>query len=85
MLKHLFPNQLLLGFAQAGVTAVLAIIVGLAAGKRGIHVEWETIVALVRGLAQIVAVGFLLVLMLKGPQWTSAFMLSARVMAAGAT
>jgi putative ABC transport system permease protein len=85
MLKHLFPNQLILGFAQAGVTAVLAIIVGLAARKRGIHVEWETIVALVRGLAQIVAVGFVLVLMLKGPQWTSAFMLSAMVLAAGAT
>ena len=85
MLKHLFPNQLMLGFAQAGVSAVLAIVVGLAARKRGIHVEWETVIALVRGLAQIVAVGFVLVLMLKGPQWTSALMLSAMVLAAGAT
>ncbi|HWC19908.1 MAG TPA: ABC transporter permease [Terriglobales bacterium] len=85
MLKHLFPNELALGFAQAGVTAVLAIIVGLVARRRDIHVEWETVVALVRGLAQIVAVGFILVLMLKGPQWTSAFMLSAMVVAAGAT
>jgi putative ABC transport system permease protein len=85
MLKHLFPNQLALGFAQAAVTAVLAIVVGLVARKRGIHVEWETVIALIRGLAQIVAVGFILVLMLKGPQWTSAFMLSAMVLAAGAT
>ena len=85
MLKHLFPNQVALGFAQAGVTAVLAIVVGIAARKRGIHVEWETAIALLRGLAQIVAVGFILVLMLKGPQWTSAFMLSAMVLAAGAT
>ena len=85
MLKHLFPNELVLGFTQAGISAVLALLVGLAARKRGIHVEWETAIALVRGLAQIVAVGFILVLMLKGPQWTSAFMLSAMVLAAGAT
>jgi len=85
MLKHLFPSELGLGFAQAGVTAVLAILVGLAARTRGIHVEWETVLALVRGLGQIVAVGFILVLMLKGPQWTSALILSAMVLAAGAT
>ena len=85
MLKHLFPNQLALGFAQAGVTAVLAIVVGLVARKRGIHIEWETVVALIRGLAQIVAVGFILVLMLRGPQWTGGFMLGAMVIAAGTT
>src|SRR5690348_10109379 len=85
MLKHLFPSELALGSPQAGVTAVLAILVGLAARKRGLHVEWETVIALVRGLAQIVAVGFILVVMLKGPQWTSALILSAMVLAAGAT
>lgn len=85
MLKHLFPNELALGFAQAGVTAVLAILIAFAARKRGLHFERETVVALVRGLAQIVAIGFILVLMLKGPRWTSAFMLSAMVIAAGAT
>src|SRR6185312_11506730 len=85
MLKHFFPDQLALGFAQAAVTAVLAIVVAMIAGKRKIHVEWETVIALVRGLAQIIAVGFILVLMLKGPQWTSAIMLSAMVLAAGAT
>src|SRR6185312_1350252 len=74
-----------LGFAQAAVTAVLAIVVAVIARKRSIHVEWETVVALLRGLAQIIVVGFILVLMLKGPQWTSAFMLSAMVLAAGAT
>jgi len=85
MLKHLFPNELALGLAQAGVSGLLAIILALAARRRHIHVEWETVIALIRGLAQIVAVGFILVLMLKGPQWTSAFMLSAMVLAAGAT
>lgn len=85
MLKHLFPNQLALGFAQAAVTAVLAIAVAIIARRREIHIQLETVVALLRGLAQIVAVGFILVLMLKGPQWTSGFMLAAMVLAAGAT
>jgi UDP-glucose/iron transport system permease protein len=85
MLKHLFPNELALGLAQAGVSGLLAIILALTARRRHIHIEWETVIALIRGLAQIVAVGFILVLMLKGPQWTSAFMLSAMVLAAGAT
>src|SRR5438045_5180723 len=85
MLKQLFPNQVALGFAQAGVTAVLAMIIGFAARKRGIHVELETLIALGRGLAQIVSVGFVLFFMLKGPQWTSAFILSSMVIAAGAT
>ena len=85
MLKHLFPNELALGLAQAGVSSVLAIVLAMIARRRHIHVEWETVIALIRGLAQIVAVGFILVLMLKGPQWTSAFMLSAMVLAAGAT
>ena len=85
MLKHLFPNELALGLAQAGVSSVLAIVLAMIARRRHIHIEWGTVVALVRGLVQIVAVGFILVLMLKGPQWTSAFMLSAMVLAAGAT
>ena len=85
MLKHLFPNELALGLAQAGVSSLLAMLLALIARRHHIHVEWETVIALVRGLAQIVAVGFILVLMLKGPQWTSAFMLSAMVLAAGAT
>lgn len=85
MLKHLFPNELALGLSQAAVSGLLAIVLAVIARRRHIHVESETLVALVRGLAQIVAVGFILVLMLKGPQWTSAFMLSAMVIAAGAT
>jgi putative ABC transport system permease protein len=85
MLKALFPNQLALAFAQAAVAAVLAVIVSLLARGRGIRVELETLVALARGIAQIVAVGFVLVLMLKGPRWTGAIMLSAMVLAAGAT
>lgn len=85
MLRHLFSNQLGLGLAQAGVAATAALIVVLFARRRQIHLEGEAAIALVRGLAQIVAVGFLLVFLLRGPQWTSIFLLSAMIVAAGFT
>jgi putative ABC transport system permease protein len=85
MLKHLFSNEVALGFAQGGIAAAVALAVGLAARARDIHVEWETVVALLRGLAQIVVIGFILVLMMKGPRWTGAIMLSAMIVAAAAT
>ncbi len=85
MLKHFFAGQVQLGLAQAGVAALAALVVVLLARKRGIHLEGETLAALVRGLAQIVAVGFLLVFLLKGPRWTSVFFLTAMIAAAGAT
>ncbi|MGZ4788716.1 MAG: ABC transporter permease [Terriglobales bacterium] len=85
MLKHLFAGQLQLGLAQAGVAALAALVVVLLARRRNIHLEKETVIALVRGLAQIVAVGFLLAFLLKGPRWTSVFLLAAMIIAAGAT
>jgi putative ABC transport system permease protein len=48
-------------------------------------VEWETVVALLRGLGQIIVVGFVLVVMMKGPRWTGAIMLAGMMVAAGAT
>src|SRR5207302_1554399 len=43
------------------------------------------LVALLRGMVQIVALGSVLVLLLRGPRWTSFFLLAAMVFAAGAT
>jgi len=63
MLKILFQNQIGLGLAQAGVAALLAILVILLALRRGIHLESETLIAMVRGLAQILAVGSILLLL----------------------
>ena len=83
MLKHLFHGQLQLGLAQAAVAALAAFIVVLLAHKRQIHLERETAVALVRGLVQIVAVGSILVLLLRGPRWTSVFLLAVMIVAAG--
>jgi putative ABC transport system permease protein len=85
MLKLLFSDQLNLGLAQALVAALAALFVVVLARKRGIHLESETLIAMVRGLAQIVAVGSILLLLLRGPRWTSGFFLSAMIIAAGAT
>ncbi|PYY07234.1 MAG: ABC transporter permease [Acidobacteria bacterium] len=85
MLKHVFSGQLQLGLAQAAAAAMAALVVVLLARKRQIHLERETLVALLRGMVQIVALGSVLVLLLRGPRWTSFFLLAAMVFAAGAT
>jgi putative ABC transport system permease protein len=85
VLRTIFPDPLALALAQAVVAAAAAIAVALVARSRRIHVEGELAVALVRGLAQITAVGSVLLLMLRGPGWTAALALAAMVVAAAAT
>jgi putative ABC transport system permease protein len=85
MLKELFHTPLQLGLAQALAAALAAGIVVLLARRRGIHLESEAAVAMVRGLVQIVAVGSVLVVLLRGPWWTSGFLLAGMIVAAGAT
>ena len=85
MLPTLFPDPLVLTFAQAVVASAAALAVALLARRRSIHVEGDLVVALVRGLAQISAVGSVLVLMLKGPGWTAAIALAGMAVAAAAT
>jgi putative ABC transport system permease protein len=85
MLKTLFHDPFQLGFAQAGAAALAALLVVLLARRRGIHLEKELAIALVRGLVQIIAVGSILLLLLRAPNWTSVFLLAAMMVAAGAT
>ncbi len=85
MLKLALTNQVYLGLAQAGVAAALALLVVLLARRRGIHLERDTLVAMVRGLAQIVAVGSILLLLLRSPRWTGVLLLCVMMVAAGAT
>jgi len=85
MLSRLFTNQVQLGFAQAIAAAALAYGVVLLARGRKIHLESEAAIALLRGLVQIIAVGSVLVIMLRAPRWTGAFFLAAMIIAAGAT
>jgi putative ABC transport system permease protein len=85
MLNRLFTDQLQLGLAQALAAAILAFTVVLLARRRKIHLERETAVALLRGLVQIVAVGSVLVLLLRAPRWIGGFLLAAMIGAAAAT
>jgi putative ABC transport system permease protein len=85
MLKYFSSNQLYLGLAQALIAASAAMLVVLLARKRGIHLEREALIAMFRGLVQIVAVGSILLMLLRGPRWTSGFFLAAMMIAAGAT
>lgn len=83
MLKSLFPSQIALGLAQAAIAAVMALAVVLLARRRHIHLESDAAIALLRGIVQIVAVGSILALLLKAPRWTSVFLLTGMVLAAG--
>jgi len=85
VLRLFFHSQLQLGFAQALVAALAALTVILLARRRGVHLESETMIAMVRGLVQIVAVGSILVILLRAPRWTSGFLLAGMIAAAGAT
>jgi len=85
MLNMVFKTPLQVGLAQAAVAAMAALIVVLLARRRGIHLETDTAIALLRGAVQIVAVGSILVILLRGPRWTGGFFLAAMILAAGAT
>ncbi len=85
MLKHLFSNPLHLVMAQAAMAAFAALLVVLLARKRGIHLEGDVLIAMTRGLVQIIAVGSILVLLLKGSRWNGAWLLMVMIIAAGAT
>ncbi|MCL5742506.1 MAG: ABC transporter permease [Acidobacteria bacterium] len=83
MWNGILRSELALGFWQAGMAALFALAIALAARSRGIRLTGETAVALGRGIVQIVAVGFILAVLLRGPRWTSPFVLAAMTLAAG--
>ncbi len=83
MLKLFFHTPLELGIAQALVAALAAGVVVLLARGRGIHLEKDAGIAMLRGIVQIVAVGSILVVLLRGPKWTSVFLLIGMIVAAG--
>ncbi len=65
------------------MASLLALVVVLLARRRNVHLESDTAIALVRGLVQIVVVGSILMLLLKGPRWTSVLLLAGMIVAAG--
>ncbi len=80
---HSLDHQSLVGLLQAAISAAAALVVVLLARTRQIHLEKDTSIALARGLVQIIAVGAILAILLRGPRWTSGFMLAAMIVAAG--
>jgi len=83
--QNTLSSRLMLGLAQAGIAAAASMVVVLFARRRNIHLESELFIALVRGVAQIVAVGSVLVLLLRGPRWTSGIILAGMMLAAAST
>lgn len=82
MLNYFFHSQLSLGIAECVVAGLLALTVMFLARHRAPGLLRELPLAEFRGLVQIVAVGTVLAFMLRGPQWTSLFVLAAMMLAA---
>jgi putative ABC transport system permease protein len=82
MLNLWFQEPRILGIAQAVVTILLALAIVLLARRRDIRLERETLVALLRGLVQVVAVGSVLLLFLSWPRWIAIPALLAMMLAA---
>ena len=77
MLSQIIHEPLLLGAAQAAVATLWALVVVWVARRQSIHLERETLVALVRGLVQVVAAGSVIILLFRSPLWSSALVLAA--------
>jgi putative ABC transport system permease protein len=71
MFEHWMHSQLALGLAQALVVSALALSVAWLGSLRKLQLEGETAAALVRGLLQMLAVGLVLVWLLRGAAWWS--------------
>ena len=85
MLDKFLSSSIRLGLTQSGFAALAALAVVVLARRRRIHLERETLMALIRGLTQIMIIGSILVVMLRAPRWTSMIMLAAMTIAAAAT
>jgi putative ABC transport system permease protein len=82
VLEQFFQQPRILGIVQAAIAAAMALVLVLVARYRDIHLEKDTVIALVRGLVQVVAVGSVLLLLLQGPQWLGIPTLAAMMVAA---
>lgn len=75
MLAQLLTDPLQLGLAQAGVAAIAALVVIFIARQHDIHIERESIIAMLRGFFQILVLGVVLVTLFAGPDWVGAIVL----------
>ena len=82
MLSHFLHGELPLGLAQAATVAVLALVVAWFSARKGGTSLREIVIAIVRAIGQILIVGFLLVLLIEAPWWSSIPVLAAMMVAA---
>jgi putative ABC transport system permease protein len=71
LLHHWIHSQVALGLGQAMVVSALALVVAWLGHLRKLELGRETAAALVRGLLQMLAIGLVLVWLLKGAAWWS--------------
>lgn len=81
MLNQIFHDPLTLRAAQAISAAIFALVVAYLAGWAGIRLQRETLIALMRGIIQIMIVGVLLTFVLGKAQWLSVFVLLGMMLA----
>ncbi len=81
MLNQLFNDPIALRAAQAISAAIVALVVAFLARRQGIHLQREAVIALLRGISQIIVVGLLLTFILEGAQWLSVIVLLAMMLA----
>ncbi|HVJ04587.1 MAG TPA: ABC transporter permease [Candidatus Saccharimonadales bacterium] len=77
MIEHWLHSQVALGLGQATVVCALALAVAWLGHLRKLELRRETVTALIRGLLQMLAVGLVLVWLLKGAAWWSVPALAA--------
>lgn len=80
MINTFFENQLHLGIAQAAIAAIMALMVIALTRWQALQMELELFVSILRGLAQIVLVGLILVVVLQGPLGLGVVILSIMVL-----
>ena len=78
-------RNVLLGLGQAAAAIAVCLGVVLLCRRFSVHVERETVISLVRGLVQMVAVGTILALLLHGSLLIGALILLAMTFAAAVT
>ncbi|NOX62648.1 MAG: iron export ABC transporter permease subunit FetB [Chloroflexi bacterium] len=83
MLNQFFQDPIQLATAQAAVAIALALGMMFIAAWAGIHLEKEILIALLRGLVQVVAVGAVLLFIFQGPELLG-FVILAGMMALAA-
>ena len=81
MLSRWIEHQVWLGAAQAGITMLAALAVVWLTGRLKLGLKKEILISLVRGVAQIVLVGFLLTVIFSADLWIAIPVILAMIIA----